>query len=223
MYCRVAGASGRHLNVGSQTPRSAAAGVVGASKDSSAGHRGPGSGQRDRAAAEVSDQAVAKAAVEHDVDDEVDGGVDGQHCVGDLADRLHQVAVRFGVAEVQRGHDGIRDDADDEYDDDDHQHDRDAPAHRHLPVVDAHARPAAQRGDDGDSGEDKDDDGDDGAQETLRPVVGDDERVVAPQLGEVDVGVPRPIAVADADGPVSQSRRNGDQRHHEHHGAGYGA
>ena len=36
-------------------------------------------------------EPITKAAVEHDVDDEVDGGVDGQHRVRYLADRLDQM------------------------------------------------------------------------------------------------------------------------------------
>ena len=45
------------------------------------------------------------------------------------AERLDQIAVRLGVAEVERGHDGVGDNTDDEYQHDDDQHHGYAPAH----------------------------------------------------------------------------------------------
>jgi len=112
--------------------------------------------RRDGAAAELTDESIAKSTVEHDVDDEVDGGVDGQHGVRYLTDRLDQIAIGLGISKVKGGHNSIRDDTHDEHDHNDDKHDGYAPAHCNLPVVDAQTRPAAQGGDDGEAGNDED-------------------------------------------------------------------
>jgi len=76
----------RHLKVirGHVCPSARAAGLF---KD----RTGRGRGQR--TAAQLADEPVTKTAVEHDVDDKVDRRVYDQHCVGDLADCLDQIAL----------------------------------------------------------------------------------------------------------------------------------
>ena len=90
----VAAATGRrdaawryHLNVvGGHVCPSTGAGRL---KYAAAGGRPRTRGHR--TATQLADKPIAKASVEHDVDDEVDGRVEGEHRVRYLADRLDQM------------------------------------------------------------------------------------------------------------------------------------
>ena len=60
------------------------------------------------------------------VDDEVDGGVEAQHRVGDLADGANQRRFVDVTEAEERGEDGVGGDADAERDDGGDEHDGDA-------------------------------------------------------------------------------------------------
>ena len=186
---------------------------------------------------ELRQKRVTETLVEDNVQEEVRGRVDGQQEIGDLANALDEEAVRLGVAEIERRHDGVGDDADDERRDDDRQHDGDPVARRQLPA--GGARPSEGSDDDA-AGGDEDDERNDRTQQALKPVVRVREALVAPQRRQFDLehrlvdeteadAASGFVAIAtaaasdaaagdddDADDfncPVAQRRRNRDRRH----------
>lgn len=113
-------------------------------------------------------EGVPEHQAERAVQNKVDGGVEGQQRVGDLADAFHLVVLLHVALAEEGGHDGVRRDADDEGDDDGDQHEGDAVARGEFLALDPLL---AQHVDDASVEVDEDEDRDDTAHQVLSPGV----------------------------------------------------
>ena len=165
---------------------------------------------------EQRDEVFAEDAVERAVEDEVDGRVDRQQKVCDLANPPHHV-VRLVIAEaVHRRDDGVRRHAQHKHDYNGHEHDGDS-ASRRQTALRRRSRPS-QRAHDEVAERAQDGNGHERAQAVLRPRVGDDEAAHAPQVCDVDAdrGLVR-VVVPHEHRTVAESKRRRQHGHrHEH-------